>query len=106
VADFEGVFILVPTPFRGDDVAPDQLAANLRRWHAAPLRGYAVLASTGEFPMVNEAERDRILMSAREAIPRDRLYLAGTGANSTLNTIRQTKRVRIGGPRPRSWPRA
>ena len=90
---FEGVFVPITTPFSGDDVAPARLAANLRRWHAAPLAGYVVLGSTGEFPMLNEGERDRILNAAREAIPRDRVFLAGTGAGSTVNTIRQTRRA-------------
>ncbi|MBI4592878.1 MAG: dihydrodipicolinate synthase family protein [Candidatus Rokubacteria bacterium] len=90
---FEGVFIPVTTPFRGGDVVPERLAANLRRWNATALAGYIVLGSTGEFPMLSEAERDRVLVTAREAIPRDKLFLAGTGANSTLHTIRQTKRA-------------
>ena len=93
MSEFDGVFIPVTTPFRGEDVAPDQLAANLGRWNAGPLRGYVVLGSTGEFPMLSEAERDRILVSAREAIPREKLFLAGTGAHSTLHTIRQTRRA-------------
>jgi 4-hydroxy-2-oxoglutarate aldolase len=90
---FEGVFIPVTTPFRGDDVATDRLAANLRHWNATKLAGYVVLGSTGEFPMLSEGERDRVLVTAREAIPRDKTFLAGTGANSTLHTIRQTKRA-------------
>lgn len=93
MTEFEGVFIPVPTPFRGDDVAPDALGANLRRWNATPLAGYVVLGSTGEFPMLGEAERDRVLAAAREAIPRDKRFIAGTGANSTLHTIRQTRRA-------------
>jgi 4-hydroxy-2-oxoglutarate aldolase len=93
VADFGGIFVPAPTPFRGDDVAPDRLAANLGRWNASPLRGYVVLSSTGEFPMLNESERDRILIAAREAIPRDKLFLAGTGTNATLTTIWQTRRA-------------
>ena len=93
MASFEGVFIPVPTPFRGDDVAPDRLADNLGRWGQTPLSGYVVLGSTGEFPMLSEAERDRVLAAARQAIPRDRRFIAGTGANSTLETIRQTRRA-------------
>ncbi|HYS17636.1 MAG TPA: dihydrodipicolinate synthase family protein [Candidatus Binatia bacterium] len=93
MSSFDGVFIPVTTPFSGDDVAPARLAANLQKWNGAPLAGYVVLGSTGEFPMLNEAERDRILVSAREAIPRDKLFLAGTGTDSTLNTIRQTRRA-------------
>jgi 4-hydroxy-2-oxoglutarate aldolase len=93
VRSFEGVFLPVTTPFRGDDVAADRLADNLRRYHAAPLAGYVVLGSTGEFPMLSEPERDRVLVAARDAIPRDRVFLAGTGACSTLHTVRQTRRA-------------
>jgi 4-hydroxy-2-oxoglutarate aldolase len=93
MASFEGVYIPVPTPFRGDDVAPERLADNLRRWNQVPLSGYVVLGSTGEFPMLSEGERDRVLAAAREAIPRDKKFIAGTGTNSTLHTIRQTKRA-------------
>ncbi len=89
----EGVFVPVTTPFRGDDVVPERLQANLRTWNATALAGYVVLGSTGEFPMLSEAERDRVLAAAREAIPRDRACIAGTGTNSTLHTIRQTKRA-------------
>ncbi|MEX2147944.1 MAG: dihydrodipicolinate synthase family protein [Candidatus Rokuibacteriota bacterium] len=88
-----GVFVPVTTPFKGDDIAADRLAANLRQWNATPLAGYVILGSTGEFPMLSEAERDRLLVTAREAIPRDKAFLAGTGADSTLHTIRQTKRA-------------
>ncbi|HEV8616642.1 MAG TPA: dihydrodipicolinate synthase family protein [Methylomirabilota bacterium] len=91
--NFAGVFVPVTTPFRGDDVAADRLAANLRAWSATPLAGFVVLGSTGEFPMLSDAERDRVLVAAREAIPRDRTFIAGTGAHSTLHTIRQTRRA-------------
>jgi dihydrodipicolinate synthase/N-acetylneuraminate lyase len=93
VANLEGVYIPVPTPFRGEDVAVERLGDNLRRWNATALSGYVVLGSTGEFPMLSEAERDRVLVAAREAIPRDKRFIAGTGTNSTLHTIRQTKRA-------------
>ena len=91
--DLEGVFVPVTTPFRGDDVAVEGLQANLRKWNATALAGYVVLGSTGEFPMHSEAERDQVLVAAREAIPRDKAFIAGTGANSTLHSIRQTKRA-------------
>jgi dihydrodipicolinate synthase/N-acetylneuraminate lyase len=91
--DLEGVFVPVTTPFRGDDVAVEGLQANLRKWNATALAGYVVLGSTGEFPMLSEAERDQVLVAAREAIPRDKAFIAGTGANSTLHSIRQTKRA-------------
>src|SRR5438552_7398961 len=90
---WEGVFIPITTPFRGDDVAVDGLAANLERWNQTGLAGYVVLGSTGEFPMLSDLEREQVLAAAREAIPRDRAFIAGTGSNSTLLTIRQTRRA-------------
>ncbi|MGH7264108.1 MAG: dihydrodipicolinate synthase family protein [Candidatus Rokuibacteriota bacterium] len=90
---FEGVYPPVLTPFRGDDVAHDKLAANLRRLHEHPLAGYVMLGSTGEFPLLSEAEKERILATARAEIPRDRLLVAGTGGESTPAAIRLTKRA-------------
>jgi 4-hydroxy-2-oxoglutarate aldolase len=91
--EFTGVFIPVPTPYRGEAVATDRLKANLERWNQTGLAGYVVLGSTGEFPLLSEAERDAVLGAAREAIPADKIMLAGTGSNSTLLTIRQTRRA-------------
>src|SRR5439155_1477992 len=68
MADFEGVFVPITTPFRADDVAPERLQSNLRRWNATALKGYVVLGSTGEFPMLSEAERDQILIASRAAM--------------------------------------
>ena len=91
--EWSGVFIPVPTPYRGDAVAIDRLKDNLARWHETGLDGYVMLGSTGEFPLLSEAERDAVLVASREAIPRDKACIAGTGSNSTSLTIRQTKRA-------------
>jgi 4-hydroxy-2-oxoglutarate aldolase len=91
--ELSGVYIPVPTPFKGDAVAADRLKANLEQWNQTGLDGYVIRGSTGEFPMLSEAERDQVLVAAREGIPRDRAFIAGTGANSTLQTIRQTRRA-------------
>jgi 4-hydroxy-2-oxoglutarate aldolase len=91
--EFRGVFLPVPTPYRGDAVATERLQTNLARWNATALAGYVLLGSTGEFPMLSEAERDAVLVAARAAVPRDRAFIAGTGADSTLHAIRQTRRA-------------
>jgi 4-hydroxy-tetrahydrodipicolinate synthase len=90
---FEGIFPPVLTPFRGDDVALDRLAANLRRLDAHPLAGYVVLGSTGEFPLLSESEKERIIETARAETPRSKLLIAGTGGESTAAAIRLTKRA-------------
>jgi 4-hydroxy-2-oxoglutarate aldolase len=90
---FEGVYPPVLTPFRGDDVALDRLAANLRRLDAHPLAGYVVLGSTGEFPLLSESEKERVIETARAETPRSKLLIAGTGGESTAAAIRFTKRA-------------
>ena len=89
----EGVYPPVLTPFRGGDVAHDRLATNLARLNAHPLSGYVVLGSTGEFPLLAEAERERVIATAREHTPGDRRLVAGTGAESTDACIRMTRRA-------------
>jgi 4-hydroxy-2-oxoglutarate aldolase len=75
-----GVFPPIPTPFddRGD-VACGALRENLERWNQHDLAGYAVLGSNGEAVHLSDAEKVRILQVAREAIPPDKLLIAGTG---------------------------
>lgn len=91
--EVEGVLIPVPTPFRGEELALDALQANLARWNETALAGYVLLGSTGEFPMLAEAERDRVVATARDGITREKLFIVGTGANSTVETIRFTRRA-------------
>ncbi len=90
---FEGVYPPVLTPFRGEEVALDRLAANLRRLDAYPLAGYVLLGSTGEFPLLAEAEKERVIEVARAEIPRSKLLIAGTGGESTGAAIRLSRRA-------------
>lgn len=90
----EGIIPPVPTPFdeRGE-VAYEKLASNLKRWSETGLTGYVILGSNGEFASLNEEEKVRILEIAREHIPREKRFIAGTGCESTKETIRFTKRA-------------
>jgi 4-hydroxy-2-oxoglutarate aldolase len=89
----QGVYPPVLTPFRGGEVAHDRLAANLVRLNAHPLAGYVVLGSTGEFPLLTEGEKERVIATAREHTPAARRLVAGTGGESTDACIRLTKRA-------------
>jgi 4-hydroxy-2-oxoglutarate aldolase len=93
VTILEGVYPPVLTPFRSGDVAHDRLAANLARLNAHPLSGYVVLGSTGEFPLLTEGEKERVIATAREHTPGDRRLVAGTGGESTEACIRLTRRA-------------
>jgi len=96
--DLKGVFPPIPTPFTADgEVAHEQLTANLTRWNRAPLAGYVVLGTNGEYVYLSEREKLEVLETARAAIPKDRLMIAGTGCESTRATIALTQAAaRIG----------
>ncbi|MBN9390485.1 MAG: dihydrodipicolinate synthase family protein [Chloroflexi bacterium] len=86
-----GVFPPVPTPFDDQgEIAPDKLAANLRQLAATPLSGFIILGSNGEYPYLDESEKRTLFEAARAAIPTDRLFVAGTGAEATRQALRLT----------------
>jgi 4-hydroxy-2-oxoglutarate aldolase len=86
-----GVFPPVPTPFDTQgEIAPDRLAANLRQLATTPLSGFIILGSNGEYPYLDEAEKRVMFEAARAAIPADRLFVAGTGAEATRQALRLT----------------
>jgi 4-hydroxy-2-oxoglutarate aldolase len=87
----KGVFPPIPTPFDEEgDVALDALADNLQRWNQYDLAGYVVLGSNGEAVYLTDDEKTRVLETARGAIPADKLMVAGTGRESTQQTIATT----------------
>lgn len=91
---FQGVFTPIPTPFDQEgELAHDQLAANLARWNQSELSGYIVLGSNGENVHLDDEEKAAVWKTARQAIPPEKLMVAGTGAGSTRHTIALTQRA-------------
>jgi 4-hydroxy-2-oxoglutarate aldolase len=89
-----GILPACITPFDADEnVDLEALAHNVRRWNATRLSGCLILGSTGEFVHVDENERDRIIATAREQTPPDRLLVLGTGAQTTAKAISYTRRA-------------
>jgi 4-hydroxy-2-oxoglutarate aldolase len=87
-----GVFTPIVTSFDEDgNVAHDRMAFNLDRWNQTRLKGYIVLGSNGEWVFLNERERLEVLKTARQAIPRDKLMIAGTASESTVHTMAMTE---------------
>ena len=82
------------TPFDGNgDVDPQGIQRNVVRWLEAGVRGVVALGSNGEAPLLDERESDAVIAAAREALPRDRVLLAGTGRESTRATIDASTRA-------------
>jgi len=87
---FEGVFPPIPTPFVDGEVAHDKLSENIVKWNQTGPAGYVVLGSNGENIYLSEAEKRAVIVTAREAIPSNKLLIVGTGRESTKLTIEST----------------
>src|SRR4029078_11274488 len=67
--------------------------AALAKWVTKPLTGFVVLGSHGEAALMDDFECDQAIVAAREAVPRDRGFIVGTGRESTQAAIKATKRA-------------
>jgi 4-hydroxy-2-oxoglutarate aldolase len=90
----QGVFAPIPTPFdEADRVDTGKIAVAFARWLARPITGFVVLGSNGEAALLSEDESDRVVAAAREAVPRNRPLVVGTGRESTQAAVRASKRA-------------
>lgn len=91
---FKGVFAPIPTPFdESEEIAYPQLRANLDKWARTELDGVVVLGSNGEFSLLDSLEKEQLVSFTRENFPALKPVIAGTGCESTRETIKLTKRV-------------
>ncbi|MBO0910764.1 MAG: dihydrodipicolinate synthase family protein [Acidobacteria bacterium] len=87
-----GIIPPVTTPFYPDGrVYHKKLEHNVERYSKTPVAGIVVLGSTGEAIMLSDDERREVLRTAREACARHKVLIAGTGAESALETLRLTE---------------
>ena len=68
---FSGVWIPIVTPFRAGQVDHDALAALVKRLAGAGVAGFVVCATTGEAPLLSDAERVEVLgtIKANTSLP-------------------------------------
>jgi 4-hydroxy-2-oxoglutarate aldolase len=89
-----GIFPALVTPFAsGEAVSLSAVKENIGRYNQTAVAGYVVLGSTGEAIMLSREEADSILAAAKEAAAPGKILMAGTGAESTAETIARTKRA-------------
>ncbi len=88
-----GVIPPITTPFEKGNLALDRLKENFNRWNKTGLSGYLVLGSNGEAVYLNEREKLKAMEASRESIPESKVMIAGTGAESTQETIRFTNQA-------------
>jgi 4-hydroxy-2-oxoglutarate aldolase len=92
--DLSGVFSALTTPFSSDgSVSLADLKHNIQQYNRTALAGYVVMGSTGESVLVSKSEWAGVLGAVKEMASRDKKLIAGTGAESTAETIERTKQA-------------
>ncbi|HYQ86242.1 MAG TPA: dihydrodipicolinate synthase family protein [Bacteroidota bacterium] len=89
-----GVYPPMITPFTKEgEVDYAAHKRNVERWNKEELGGYLVLGSNSETPYLNETEKVRLIELTAQYAARGRKIFAGTGLESTRESIRLTKRA-------------
>lgn len=87
-----GIFPAVTTPFYPDGaVYYKKIEHNIDRYSRTPVAGMVILGSTGEAVMLSDEERREVLRVSAEAAAADKVLIAGTGAESVLETLKLTE---------------
>ncbi len=90
--DLAGIIPPLPTSFHdNEELYPEKIRENINQLLQYELRGILVLGSNGELVLLSEKEKEQVFMVARESIPDDKLMIAGTGGQSTRETITLTQ---------------
>jgi 4-hydroxy-2-oxoglutarate aldolase len=89
-----GVFPALTTPFSADgSVSIEDVKHNITKYNATGLAGYVAIGSTGESVLLSRKEVEAVLVAVKEAAAPGMRLIAGTGAESTAETIERTKRA-------------
>ncbi len=92
--DLRGVMLPFTTPFdeRGE-LDLGALRSNIGRWNETGVTGYVALGSTGERVHLEDEEVSKVIDAAREAVPRDLVFVVGVGQQGTSATIKEARRA-------------
>jgi 4-hydroxy-2-oxoglutarate aldolase len=92
--NLSGVFPALTTPFSADgSVSVEDIKHNITKYNATGLAGYVAIGSTGESVLLSRKEVDTVLVAVKESAAPGMRLIAGTGAESTAETIERTKRA-------------
>ncbi|MGA2096251.1 MAG: dihydrodipicolinate synthase family protein [Candidatus Acidiferrum sp.] len=92
--DLSGVYPALTTPYAADgSVSLADLKHNILKYNEIGLAGYVAIGSTGESVLLSAKEIDTVLATVKEAAAPGKRLIAGTGAESTAETIERTKRA-------------
>jgi 4-hydroxy-2-oxoglutarate aldolase len=92
--DLSGVYPALTTPFAADgSVSVADIKHNIGRYNSTGLAGYVAMGSTGESVLLSHDEWETVLIAVKETAAPGMRLIAGTGAESTAETIEKTQRA-------------
>ena len=89
----KGVYSPMCTPFLDDEIDFKGLEKNIEKMNASGLKGYFILGTNGEYKTLSEDEQFKIVELFVKKTAKNKVVMAGTGAESTRETIRLTKKA-------------
>jgi 4-hydroxy-2-oxoglutarate aldolase len=87
----QGIYAPIATPFAGGKIAYDMLDKNLKFWLKSDLTGIVVMGSNGEFVLLSPEEKVELTRFVCNYMKGKKPVIVGTGAESTMETIRLNK---------------
>jgi len=88
-----GVFAPITTPFVNEEVSLEQFRSNIQKYKETPLSGIFVLGSNGENKSLTESEKISLLEVVLAERGDHQMVMAGTGYESTRQTISFSKKA-------------
>jgi 4-hydroxy-2-oxoglutarate aldolase len=89
--NLHGIFPPIPTPFLNGKVAYNKLESNIEKWSKTGIKGFIVLGSNGEYVYLSEEEKRKVVETVVQSSPDDLLVIAGSGCESTEETLKLTR---------------
>jgi 4-hydroxy-2-oxoglutarate aldolase len=87
----QGIIPALTTPFDSQGaMSLDRLRDNVAAYNHTGVSGYLAVGSTGESVFLNRVEFENVIAVVREAAAPGRILIAGTGVDSTAETISRT----------------
>lgn len=95
---FEGSYVALVTPFKDDESLDEAKLKELIQFQIeGGTHGIVPCGTTGESPALSDEEHDRVIEITVDTVGGQIPVIAGTGSNSTTNTLRATKHAKAAG---------
>jgi len=97
VPNLHGIFPALVTPYQQDESLDETALRHLLQRLLPDVNGFVVNGTTGDFPLLSAAERQRTVEIAVETVQEEKVIIAGTGAVSTCDVIALTQTAKEAG---------